>query len=114
MTQSFQVALVGFEPMRRHQSDPTLTTLPTTPRPHKHVTAPLGTFVNVAHYPEITPTLMKVLKQYGGALTLPSETQGVTQRVEHHSKLKPNTKPVPTHAYKPPPQSKIRRTAVYL
>ncbi len=31
MTQSFKVALVGFEPMRRHQSDPTLTSLSTRP-----------------------------------------------------------------------------------
>ncbi len=33
MTQSFKVALVGFEPMRRHQSDPTLAFLSTRPSP---------------------------------------------------------------------------------
>ncbi len=35
MTQSFKVALVGVEPMRRHQSDPTLASLTTTPPPKK-------------------------------------------------------------------------------
>ncbi len=33
MTQSFKVALVGFEPMRRHQSDPTLAFLSARPPP---------------------------------------------------------------------------------
>ncbi len=33
MIQSFKVALVGFEPMRRHQSDPTLASLSTPPPP---------------------------------------------------------------------------------
>ncbi len=64
--------------------------------------SPLEPFIKVAHYSEMTPTLLQVLEMHRGAIALPGEPLGATHCAEHHIKLKPGSNPVYINAYKLP------------
>ena len=62
----------------------------------------LDSFVTTSDYPELRPSLLKLLKKYREVIALPGESLGVTDRSQHHIKLKPGTQPVYVPAYRLP------------
>ena len=59
-------------------------------------------FVTVVDYPEFKPSLLEFLKKYNDVITLPGESLGVTDKTEHHIKLKPGSQPVYIPVYRLP------------
>ncbi len=59
-------------------------------------------FVKVVDYPELKSSLIQTLEEYRDVIALPGEPLGVTDKAEHHIRLKPNTKPVFINAYRLP------------
>ncbi len=62
----------------------------------------LESFVKVKDYPELKSSLIQTLEDYRDVIALPGEPLGVTDKAEHHIRLKPNTKPVFINAYRLP------------
>ena len=62
----------------------------------------LESLVTTQDYPELRPSLLQFLQQYRDVIALPGEPLGVTDKAEHHIKLKPNTHPVYIPAYRLP------------
>ena len=59
----------------------------------------LDSLVNVADYPELRDSLIELLKKYRDVFALPGEPLGVSDRTEHHIKLKAGTNPKYIPAY---------------
>ncbi|RUM27774.1 MAG: hypothetical protein DSY32_05100, partial [Aquifex sp.] len=66
----------------------------------------LRSLVNVVDYPEMKHSLLELLGQYRDVIALPGEPLGVTDRMVHHIRLKPDTKPVYIPAYRLPHSQK--------
>ncbi len=62
----------------------------------------LESYIKIAHYTEMKPTLLQVLEKHREAIALPGEPLGVTHCPEHHIKLKQGSNPVYISAYKLP------------
>ena len=62
----------------------------------------LSSFVTVADYPDLKQPLLKLLGRYRDVIALPGEPLGATTCIEHHIRLKPDTKPVYVPAYRLP------------
>ncbi len=65
-------------------------------------TQTLESLVTVADYPELSSSLIQLLKWYRDVFALPGEPLGATDRAEHHIKLKPGTNPIYIPAYRLP------------
>ena len=68
----------------------------------KGQTQTLESLVTVADYPELSDSLIKLLKRYRDVFALPGEPLGATDRAAHHIKLKGGTNPVYIPAYRLP------------
>ncbi len=60
----------------------------------------LESHVKVEDYPELKPSLLSLLNKYRNEIALPGEPLGATDKTEHQIKLKPNTHPSYTPAYR--------------
>ncbi len=60
----------------------------------------LESYIKIAHYTEMNPTLLQVLETHVEVIALPGEPLSVTYCAEHHIKLKPGSNPVYRNAYK--------------
>ncbi len=58
--------------------------------------------MKIVDYPELETSLLRLLNKYRDVIPLPGEPLGVTDKTEHHIKLKPNTHPVYIPPYRLP------------
>ncbi len=63
---------------------------------------PLDSLVKTVDYPQLRPSLLKLLCQYRDTIALSGESFDFTDKTEHLIRLKPVTKPVYVPAYRLP------------
>ncbi len=62
----------------------------------------LSLYVSVVDYPELKPSLLKLLGRFREVIAVPGEPLGATSCLEHHIKLKAGTQPIYAPAYQLP------------